>query len=79
MIGGAEVSDLEKALRENPQVIEFLSVGNLGHEFEYYRKLEDLVINNSDRRELLKLIDEHYFLTERLRMEGLLEDDETWF
>jgi hypothetical protein len=44
MIGGAEVSDLEKALRENPQVIEFLSVGNLGHEFEYYRKLEDLVI-----------------------------------
>lgn len=80
------MSELMRVLRENPKAMEeykeqmklmerMVEVATK-YELEYRDKLEELIENGGSRQEMLKLMDEHYKLTEQMNME---EDEEAWW
>lgn len=80
------MSELMRVLRENPETMkEYKAQMKLmermvevatKYELEYRDKLEELIENGGSREEMLRLMDEHYKLTEQMDMEV---DEETWW
>lgn len=79
------MSELMKVLRENPKAMEEYKTQmklmerlveiTVKCELEYRARLEELIENGESREEMLKLIDEHYKLTEQINMEENEENE----
>lgn len=80
---------LDELLAQNPEAKEDyelqisclnkLGVNIIEEQNRYIDRLEALIIENADRVELLKVIDDRYWYTARLQECGELEEDEHWY